>query len=59
LFRVIIFPLKELYGYFHRCHCFSEAAKYAVGEVEEEFGDAADVAHNRFIGNSNLYLKPY
>lgn len=35
-----------------------EAANYAAGEVEEEFGDAADVANNRFIGNSNLYLKP-
>ncbi|WP_155396825.1 hypothetical protein [Methanosarcina barkeri] len=35
-----------------------EAANYAAGEVEEEFGNAADVANNRFIGNSNLCLRP-
>lgn len=36
----------------------SEAVNYAAGEVEEEFGDAADVANNRFIGSSNLCLRP-
>lgn len=35
----------------------SEAANYAEDEVEEEFGDATDVANNRFIGNSNLCLR--
>ncbi|MDY0130491.1 MAG: hypothetical protein RBR63_09960 [Methanosarcina vacuolata] len=36
----------------------SEAANYAAGEVEDEFGNAADVDNNRFIGNSNLCLRP-
>ncbi|AKB55474.1 MULTISPECIES: hypothetical protein [Methanosarcina] len=36
----------------------SEAANYARNQVEKEFGDAADVANNRFIGNSNLCLRP-
>ncbi|WP_406657853.1 hypothetical protein V7O62_04655 [Methanolobus sp. ZRKC2] len=35
----------------------SQAARYAEDEVEDEFGDATDVADNRFIGNSNLCLR--